>query len=262
MSPGQEVENLNEINNETIETSTSPTTPTPTPASPPAPPPLPPQVVELQSPPDVPDTASSYSSGDLEVQQTTEEMEDDCFPPPPPNSSSNTGSEYSRHMHAHACTLNMAHTVDLPSLSMLCSCFMHAHRYIYTQQTQTHRTTLSPVYLGSSSEDHFQELPFACSSTTLPQWVNCSFIIYIFLFLLGLAWARALYDYEAQTQEELSFLEGALIKVVRKDSGIDDGYWEGELNGRTGVFPSLVVEEISDPISGQVKQTANNSQHD
>ncbi|XP_059161217.1 F-BAR and double SH3 domains protein 2-like isoform X2 [Physella acuta] len=62
------------------------------------------------------------------------------------------------------------------------------------------------------------------------------------------SWARALYDYEAQTDEELSFLEGALIRVVRKDdNGVDDGFWEGECNGRRGVFPSLVVEEISGP---------------
>lgn len=27
-------------------------------------------------------------------------------------------------------------------------------------------------------------------------------------------------------------------------SEVDDGFWEGELNGRTGVFPSLVVELI------------------
>ncbi|XP_070197657.1 F-BAR and double SH3 domains protein 2-like isoform X2 [Littorina saxatilis] len=64
----------------------------------------------------------------------------------------------------------------------------------------------------------------------------------------GATWARALYDYGAQTNEELSFMEGALIKIVRKDdNGVDDGYWEGELNGRSGVFPSLVVEEIMDP---------------
>lgn len=25
---------------------------------------------------------------------------------------------------------------------------------------------------------------------------------------------------------------------------MDDGFWEGELNGQTGVFPSLVVELI------------------
>uniref|UniRef100_A0A2C9KF67 SH3 domain-containing protein n=1 Tax=Biomphalaria glabrata TaxID=6526 RepID=A0A2C9KF67_BIOGL len=63
-----------------------------------------------------------------------------------------------------------------------------------------------------------------------------------------ISWARALYDYEGQTEEELSFLEGALIRVLRKDDrGVDDGFWEGECNGNIGVFPSLVVEEIPDP---------------
>ncbi|XP_076467747.1 F-BAR and double SH3 domains protein 2-like isoform X2 [Babylonia areolata] len=113
-----------------------------------------PSTSELQSPPGgevPPDTTSSYSSGDLEVQQATDDMIDEnVFPPPPPLSS------------------------------------------------------------------------------------------------VGITWARALYDYEAQTQEELSFMEGALIKIIGKDSGVDDGYWEGELNGRCGVFPSLVVEELMD----------------
>lgn len=27
---------------------------------------------------------------------------------------------------------------------------------------------------------------------------------------------------------------------------MDDGFWEGELNGRIGVFPSLVVEVVHD----------------
>ena len=53
--------------------------------------------------------------------------------------------------------------------------------------------------------------------------------------------------------EELSFVEGVLIRIVRKDdNGVDDGYWEGELDGRTGVFPSLVVEEIMDPTADPV----------
>ncbi|XP_076446804.1 F-BAR and double SH3 domains protein 2-like isoform X2 [Babylonia areolata] len=119
---------------------------------------------ELQLPADVPpDTTSPYSSCDLEVQQTTDDMVDGSFPPP-------------------------------------------------------------PLVPGA-----------------------------------GFTWARALYDYEAQTQEELSFLEGALIKILRKDdNGVDDGYWEGELNARRGVFPSLVVEEVLDvvemPVDEEVQQ--------
>ena len=58
-------------------------------------------------------------------------------------------------------------------------------------------------------------------------------------------WARALYDYDATCEEELSFQEGQLIRILRKnENGVDDGWWEGEVNSTVGVFPSLVVEEI------------------
>ncbi|XP_062281963.1 F-BAR and double SH3 domains protein 1-like [Scomber scombrus] len=57
--------------------------------------------------------------------------------------------------------------------------------------------------------------------------------------------ARALYSYQGQSAEELSFQEGALIHLMRCRHGeVDDGFWEGELNGRIGVFPSLVVELV------------------
>ena len=64
-----------------------------------------------------------------------------------------------------------------------------------------------------------------------------------------------MYDYEATAEEELTFHEGQLIKVIRKDeNGVDDGWWEGEVNGRVGVFPSLVVEELSqEGMAGQVR---------
>ncbi|XP_024918968.1 F-BAR and double SH3 domains protein 1 isoform X2 [Cynoglossus semilaevis] len=59
--------------------------------------------------------------------------------------------------------------------------------------------------------------------------------------------ARALYSYQAQSAEELSFQEGAMINLIRRQHGaVDDGFWEGELNGRRGFFPSLVVELIQD----------------
>lgn len=59
--------------------------------------------------------------------------------------------------------------------------------------------------------------------------------------------AKALYSYQAQSAEELSFKEGALIRVIRCPLGeVDDGFWEGELDGRIGVFPSLLVEFLHD----------------
>ncbi|XP_053319450.1 F-BAR and double SH3 domains protein 1 [Spea bombifrons] len=62
----------------------------------------------------------------------------------------------------------------------------------------------------------------------------------------GVCLARALYDYEGQSAEELSFPEGAIIQIVcNEEGGVDDGFWKGEFNGQIGVFPSLVVEELS-----------------
>ncbi|XP_062485272.1 F-BAR and double SH3 domains protein 1 isoform X2 [Pezoporus occidentalis] len=61
------------------------------------------------------------------------------------------------------------------------------------------------------------------------------------------AWlVRALYDYEGQSPEELSFPEGAIIRVLPRTAGeVDDGFWMGDFDGRIGVFPSLVVEELT-----------------
>jgi len=63
----------------------------------------------------------------------------------------------------------------------------------------------------------------------------------------GSVWVRALYNYAATSAEELSFMEGSLIRITRRQihDGVDDGWWEGEFNGRVGAFPSLVVEELA-----------------
>ncbi|XP_056906726.1 F-BAR and double SH3 domains protein 2-like isoform X4 [Takifugu flavidus] len=57
-------------------------------------------------------------------------------------------------------------------------------------------------------------------------------------------YVRALYDYEGQADEELSFSEGAVIRLLSRDTQTDDGFWEGELNGKVGVFPSVLVEDL------------------
>ncbi|XP_071544056.1 protein nervous wreck [Panulirus ornatus] len=55
---------------------------------------------------------------------------------------------------------------------------------------------------------------------------------------------RAMYDYEATCAEEISFSEGQIIRILKKSvHDVDDGWWEGEVDGQVGLFPSLVVEE-------------------
>ena len=64
-----------------------------------------------------------------------------------------------------------------------------------------------------------------------------------FVFLV--CYVRALYDYEAMGDDEISFKEGDIVGVLSKDENdIDDGFWYGEFQGCRGVFPSLVVEDI------------------
>ena len=61
---------------------------------------------------------------------------------------------------------------------------------------------------------------------------------------LDVFWVRALYSYDATCDEELSFSEGQLIKVTLTSRDVDDGWWEGEVKGRRGIFPSMIVEEV------------------
>ena len=65
---------------------------------------------------------------------------------------------------------------------------------------------------------------------------------------------RALIDYTAQDDEELSFPEGAQIRLLcTDDNGVDDGWWKGSYEGKVGMFPSVVVEIVSDDHSKVIK---------
>ncbi|XP_070584328.1 abl interactor 1 isoform X2 [Erythrolamprus reginae] len=51
----------------------------------------------------------------------------------------------------------------------------------------------------------------------------------------------AIYDYSKDKDDELSFMEGAIIYVIKKN---DDGWYEGVSNRVTGLFPGNYVESI------------------
>lgn len=65
----------------------------------------------------------------------------------------------------------------------------------------------------------------------------------------SVSFAKALYDYTGQTEDELSFPEGAIIRILSRETHEDDGFWEGEFNGVVGVFPAVLVEDLS--VSGE-----------
>ncbi|XP_033003203.1 SH3 domain-containing kinase-binding protein 1 isoform X6 [Lacerta agilis] len=54
-------------------------------------------------------------------------------------------------------------------------------------------------------------------------------------------YCKVLFSYEAQNEDELTIKEGDIVTLVNKEC-IDTGWWEGELNGRRGVFPDNFVK--------------------
>uniref|UniRef100_A0A672YEH3 Osteoclast-stimulating factor 1 n=1 Tax=Sphaeramia orbicularis TaxID=375764 RepID=A0A672YEH3_9TELE len=52
---------------------------------------------------------------------------------------------------------------------------------------------------------------------------------------------KAIYDFTPEQDDELTLKEGDLLNIYTKE---ENGWWFGELNGRTGHFPSTYVEEL------------------
>ncbi|XP_043468951.1 intersectin-1 isoform X3 [Leptopilina heterotoma] len=62
----------------------------------------------------------------------------------------------------------------------------------------------------------------------------------------------ALYPYQAQNEDELSFEKGDVITVLAKE---EEAWWRGELNGVSGVFPSNYVSSMSSEMINEVMMT-------
>jgi mitogen-activated protein kinase kinase kinase 9 len=60
----------------------------------------------------------------------------------------------------------------------------------------------------------------------------------------------ALYDYDAQGEDELSLRKGQIVEVLSEDAKIsgDEGWWTGKIGDKVGIFPSNFVA-YDDPIN-------------
>ena len=66
----------------------------------------------------------------------------------------------------------------------------------------------------------------------------------------------ALYDYEAQGEDELSLRRGEIVEVLSKDSKIsgDEGWWTGKIGDKVGIFPAnFVAEDVIDNVSSVIE---------
>uniref|UniRef100_A0A8B9H233 Osteoclast-stimulating factor 1 n=1 Tax=Astyanax mexicanus TaxID=7994 RepID=A0A8B9H233_ASTMX len=61
------------------------------------------------------------------------------------------------------------------------------------------------------------------------------------------------YEYEAAHEDELTLRQGDIIKNVRRIE--EEGWMEGDLNGRRGLFPDNFVKEVrKEPVKEEVKE--------
>ena len=62
------------------------------------------------------------------------------------------------------------------------------------------------------------------------------------------------YSYAAENEDELDLEVGDEVVVTNQE---EEGWWEGIMNGRRGVFPSNFVETIDEesPFTSEIKET-------
>uniref|UniRef100_A0A8B9F3T8 SH3 domain containing kinase binding protein 1 n=1 Tax=Amazona collaria TaxID=241587 RepID=A0A8B9F3T8_9PSIT len=68
---------------------------------------------------------------------------------------------------------------------------------------------------------------------------------------LSKEYCKVIFPYEAQNDDELTIREGDVVTLISKDC-VDVGWWEGELNGRRGVFPDNFVKLLPSDFEKEV----------
>ncbi|EJW87474.1 hypothetical protein WUBG_01615 [Wuchereria bancrofti] len=96
--------------------------------------------------------------------------------------------------------------------------------------------TMTPVYESASSKNHSISTNDHRSPFLLGSPFDRS---YDWIPKVYIEKAVALYDYEAEKPDELTLRENCIVYVLRKN---EDGWYEGVLNGCTGLFPGNYVQ--------------------
>ncbi|XP_054163435.1 protein nervous wreck-like [Oppia nitens] len=74
------------------------------------------------------------------------------------------------------------------------------------------------------------------------------------------SFVKAIYGYTATSEEEMSFSEGDILKLLSKS---EDGWWTAEKDGIIGHFPSMLVEELNeDRDSGAFAESGESGESD
>ncbi|KAL7639067.1 UNVERIFIED_CONTAM: hypothetical protein RMT77_010601 [Armadillidium vulgare] len=163
------------------------------------------------------------------------------FTPPPPPS----------HMHEpphYAANPNMMSmprypTVIRPALTLPKNITIKTGNVAASQQQMVEAEIAppSPASSGVVSEQDYHSRSSGTSSPPLPPPPPQEAEAVSLVPQNYLEKVIAVYDYTADKDDELSFSENAVIYVLKKN---DDGWWEGVLDGVTGLFPGNYVEPL------------------
>ncbi|VBB28170.1 unnamed protein product [Acanthocheilonema viteae] len=101
------------------------------------------------------------------------------------------------------------------------------------------KAAVIPIYESASSKNHSTSSANGRSPFLLGSPFDRS---YDWIPKVYIEKAVALYDYEAEKPDELTLRENCIVYVLRKN---EDGWYEGVLNGCTGLFPGNYVQAIN-----------------
>ncbi|XP_056016431.1 uncharacterized protein LOC125675051 isoform X2 [Ostrea edulis] len=71
--------------------------------------------------------------------------------------------------------------------------------------------------------------------------------------------AKVLFDYDPENEDELRIEVGDVVEVIKQE---EEGWWEGIVNGKSGVFPSNFVEIVEEGESMEVPDTPPEEKHE
>ncbi|KAF5277094.1 hypothetical protein FQA39_LY06332 [Lamprigera yunnana] len=136
------------------------------------------------------------------------------------------------------------------------------HNYLDVEREQSSRSGLVTQISFSSVDytiDNEEEAQPQSETNQSPEQISVILVSNKKSDDMVYTYCCALYDYEGEGEEELTFEEGQIIKVLSKCAhSVDDGWWQGELDGQVGNFPSLVVEEcdeFGEPLTSEWDET-------
>ncbi|KAL3311710.1 Abl interactor 1 [Cichlidogyrus casuarinus] len=96
------------------------------------------------------------------------------------------------------------------------------------------RSTINRMSMQGQRGPTPAQIPMAMMNkkSTDPQWAPDVYLEKV----------ETLYEYSKDRGDELSFREGEIIYVIKKN---EDGWWEGVMRGVTGLFPGNYVQTIN-----------------